>query len=193
MTKILCSLILTLGLVLAVTLFAAASPEEMPGAVSDQVVKVEGFKDVYKTGNVYLAGQPNLDTLRWMKSNGVTLVVNLRTETENKEFTAAAFSEESMVKELGMTYSLIPIGDKESYSPRSVEKLAEALQSAGGTTLIHCLSAGRATYLWMAYLVRHQGKTLNEAAAIGRQMRFALPVEDFLGAKISFSLEEVKK
>ena len=171
-----------------------AIPAEKPGEnAPDRVVKVEGIRDLFQTGDFYIGGQPNLETLRWLKAQGVTHIVNLRLENENKEFAAASFNEESMVKELGITYSLIPVGDKDSYSPKTVDRLAQAVKTNSGKTVIHCASAGRATYLWMAYLVRYRAYTLNDAAAIGRQMKFTLPVEDFLGARISLSLEEAKK
>ena len=163
------------------------------GSIGDRVIKVEGIKDLFQTGDFYIGGQPNLETLRLLKTQGVTLVVNLRTEAENKEFAVAAFTEETIIKELGLTYSAVPIGDKESYSPKTVGKIAETLKNNSGKTLIHCATGVRATNLWMAYLVRHRGQTLNDAVLVGKQMKFTFPVEDFLGSKVSFTTESTLK
>jgi hypothetical protein len=45
----------------------------------------------------------------------------------------------------------------------------------------------------MAYLVRHRGFEVDEAAGVGRQMKFTLPFEDFLGGRILMRLEETEK
>jgi uncharacterized protein (TIGR01244 family) len=183
--------IVLLPIALAVTLCwcAAAVPEGSTGAPGEAVVKIPAIKDLFQTGDIFIGGQPNLEALRWIKSQGVTLIVNLRSEPENKEFTATSFTEENLVKEMGMTYLSLPVGEKDSYAPKTVDKLAEALAASQGKTLIHCASGVRATNLWIAYLVRTRGRSLNEAIAIGKQMKFTFPVEDFLGVKVSFSTD----
>jgi uncharacterized protein (TIGR01244 family) len=176
-----------LAAVLLSTALAAADPALHTAA------KVEAFKDLFRTGDFFIAGQPTLEEFRWLKEAGVTLVVNIRTEAENKEFTAAAFNEENMVKELGLAYALLPVGGKESLSPKTVDGFAALLSGNTGKVLLHCASAGRATHLWMAYLVRHRGFEVDEAALVGRQMKFSLPFEDFLGGRIRMELEEKEK
>ncbi|OGD28576.1 MAG: hypothetical protein A2Y56_14195 [Candidatus Aminicenantes bacterium RBG_13_63_10] len=176
-----------LAAVLLSTSLAAADP------ALRTAVKVEGFKDLFRTGDFFIAGQPTLEELRWLKSAGVTLVVNIRSEAENKEFTATAFNEENVVKEIGLAYALLPVGEKESYSPKTVDSFAALLSGARGKVLLHCASAGRATNLWMAYLVRHYGFEVDEAALVGRQMKFTLPFEDFLGGRILMKLEKIEK
>ena len=156
-------------------------------------VKVEGFKDLFRTGDFFISGQPTLEELRWLKAAGVTLVVNMRTEAENKEFTATAFNEENAVKELGLAYAWLPVGTKESYSPQTVDGFAALLSGNTGKVLLHCASAGRATHLWIAFLARHCGFEVNDAALVGRQMKFTLPFEDFLGVRIRLELEETEK
>ncbi|MGB9006467.1 MAG: sulfur transferase domain-containing protein [Candidatus Aminicenantales bacterium] len=157
------------------------------------VAKVEGFTNLFQAANIFIAGQPTLEELRWLKAAGVTLVVNIRSEAENKEFAATAFNEENMVKELGLAYASLPVGEKETFSPKTVDGFATLLAGKAGKVLLHCASAGRATHLWMAYLVRHCGFDVNEAALVGRQMKFNLPFEDFLGGRILMRLEETEK
>jgi uncharacterized protein (TIGR01244 family) len=151
------------------------------------VSKVEGVKDLFRTGDVYIGGQPTLETMRLLKSKGVALVVNVRSESENRDFAATGFLEEALVKELGLTYLSMPLGEKDSYTPRAVDRFAEAVQGARGGVFLHCTSGVRATNLWMAYLVRAKGSSLDAAVAVGRQMKFTLPLEDLLGARISMT------
>jgi uncharacterized protein (TIGR01244 family) len=181
--------------VMALTFFgrAAIAAEKPAEAALDRVVKVEAIKDLFQTGDFYIGGQPNLETLRWLRSQGMTLVINLRTENENKEFAAASFNEENMVKELGIAYCPIPVGEKDSYSPKTLDRFAQAIKANSGKALVHCASGGRATQLWMAYLVRYRAYALNDAVVIGKQMKFTLPVEDFLGARVSLTVEDTKK
>jgi protein tyrosine phosphatase (PTP) superfamily phosphohydrolase (DUF442 family) len=166
-------------------LAASAAAGTLSEAAIDSVFKVEGKKDLFRSTHFYFGGQPTLETLQWLKSEGVTVVVNLRSEKENKEFADASFNEESVVKDLGMAYVSIPMGDKEAYCPATVDKFADALKAQRGKAFIHCLSAGRATYLWMAYLVRHRDYSLDEAADAGRRIKYPTQLEDLLGVKLS--------
>jgi len=184
-----CAIALLLaGAVALCPLAALAFDGPLSAAPIDSVYKVEGKKDLFRSTNFYFGGQPTLETLRWLKSEGVTLVVNLRAEKETKEFAETAFNEENVVRELGMAYVSIPLGEKPSYRPQAVDTFALELKAYTGKAFIHCLSAGRVTYLWMAYLVRHRGYSLDDAAAIGRRIKYPTQLEDLLGAKISLTL-----
>ncbi len=179
---------LLLGIIASSFVGGAAFPAE-----PDRVTKIEAIKDMFQTGDFFIGGQPSLETLRWLKSQGVTLVVNLRMESENREFATASYNEENLAKEMGLTYSPIPVGDKDSYSPKTLDRLAQAIKANNGKTLIHCATGVRATHLWMAYLVHYRACRLNDAVAVGKQMKFTLPLEDFLGARISMTLDEAAK
>jgi protein tyrosine phosphatase (PTP) superfamily phosphohydrolase (DUF442 family) len=167
---------------------AMAIEGPLSAAPIDSVYKVEGKKDLFRSTNFYFGGQPTLEFLRWLKSEGVTLVVNLRSEKENKDFAETAFNEENIVRELGMAYVSIPLGEKSSYRPHAVDTLATELAAHTGKAFIHCLSAGRVSYMWVAYLVRHRGYSLDDAAAIGKRMKYPTTLEDLLGAKISLAI-----
>ncbi len=154
----------------------------------DSVYKVEGKKDLFRSTNFYFGGQPTLETLRWLKSEGVTLVVNLRSAKENKDFAETAFNEENLAREFGMDYVSIPLGEKPSYRPQVGDTFAIVLNSHTGKAFIHCLSAGRVSYLWVAYLSRHRGYSLDDAVAIGKRIKYPTTLEDLLGAKISATI-----
>lgn len=179
-----------LGCILLHPLATAALAGTLNEAPIDSVFKVEGKKDLFRSTNFYFGGQPTLETLQWLKLEGVTVVINIRSEKENKEFAESSFNEESVVKDLGMSYVSIPMGDKETYCPATVDKFADALKAHQGKAFIHCLSAGRATYLWMAYLVRHRGYSLDEAAEVGRRIKYPTQLEDLLGVKISLAISK---
>ena len=65
----------------------------------DSVDVIKEFKNFYKSGEYYFGGQPTLEAINWLKSEGVKLFINLRTNEENKKFTSTAFNEENLLKE----------------------------------------------------------------------------------------------
>ena len=168
----------------AAALAAAANLNEAP---IDSIHKVEGKKDLFRSTNYYFGGQSNLETLRWLKAEGVTTIVNLRSDKENKEFADTAFDEAAVARELGMAYASIPLGEKASYRPQAIDTLAIVLGNHTGKAFIHCLSGGRASYVWVAYLVRHRGYSLGDAVAIGKTIKYPTNLEDLLGGKIGYT------
>ncbi len=167
---------------------ALAFEGPLSAAPIDSVYKVEGKKDLFRSTNFYFGGQPTLETLRWLKSEGVTLIVNTRSEKENKDFAETAFNEENLVKELGMAYVSIPLGDKSTNRPHAVDTFAQTLAAHTGKAFIHCLSCGRVSYLWAAYLVRHRGYSLDDAVTIAKRMKYPTTLDDLLGAKTSLTI-----
>jgi len=84
-----------------------------------------------------------------------------------------------------MAYLYFPMGGKAGYSSQVVDTLAQSLKEHGGKVLIHCLSAGRVSYLWIAYLVKYQDLTIDEAVDIGKRIKFRFPLEDLLGYPVT--------
>ena len=120
---------------------------------------------------MYISGQPNEDALAELQRKGVSVVVNARTPEEMDDRESVPFDEERAVVDLGMSYVAIPLGgDDHPYGPEAVERLAEVLASSDQPVLIHCGYGGRAAYLWIAYLVAHEGLSLEQAMARGEAM-----------------------
>jgi len=94
---------------------------------SDQVETIDDFYDLYRYKQYYIAGQPSLDEFKWLRSRGVTKVINLRTESENEDFTTSSFNEGSVVEELGMEYYSIPVSGRSGYSPENLAKMGELI------------------------------------------------------------------
>ena len=58
--------------------------------------------------------------------------------------------------------------------------------------LIHCAGANRVSDFFMAYLIKSQGYTVNEAVQVGEKLKFSLPLEKLLDAEISLKIEDGK-
>ncbi len=156
----------------------------------EPVVKIDEFKNFFKSGNYYFGGQPTLESLDWLKSEEVNVVINLRTEDENKDYANYAYNEENMVKEKGMKYISLPISYPDSYNPETLAQFSEILNENDGKVFIHCRSCGRVTYFFMAYLVEYKEYSLNEAVEFGKQMKFSFALEDLLGKEVEMNIKE---
>ncbi len=155
-----------------------------------EIEKIDSIPNFFKSQDFYFAGQPSLETLKSLKEDGVNLIINLRSEAENTKHTEENYDEEALVAELGMKYVSIPMSGIDAYCPETLEKVAEAINSFEGKTLIHCAGCGRVTHVWMAYLVRHCGYTVDEAVAVGKQLRFRLYLEYLLGEEITMDIKK---
>jgi len=136
----------------------------------DTVGDIAGVQSrLFRDGRVYIAGQPDEGALAMFKDRGVTVVVNLRPYREMQDRERVSFDEEAAVARLGLDYIHIPLGgDDHPYTPAAVDRFAQVLVAHTGPVLLHCSVAWRASYLWIAYLIRYQGFSLDEAYARGR-------------------------
>jgi hypothetical protein len=91
------------SIILLISLLIANNLNGQAGNTKDNIVQtIEGFKNLFQYQNLYLGGQPTIEELRWLKSQGVTKIINLRTEAENNEYSAYAYNEKSIAEELGV-------------------------------------------------------------------------------------------
>lgn len=171
-------IILNITLLLAVSIKTHAIGEN-----DKEVEKIEKFNYLYRYQNYYLGGQPTLEELQWLKAEGVTKIINLRTAKENNEYSATAFDEKSLAMEMGFEYVEIPVGGTKDHSPGKLKAVSNKINE-NEKILLHCRTAGRVTQFFMAYLVRHKGYSINEAVAIGKKMRFSFPLEQLLDIEI---------
>lgn len=151
--------------------------------LDDSVKIIKEFDYIYVSGDFYLAGQPTLEEFEYLQKEGVKTVINLRSESENEEFNNEAFNEAKLVKKLGMKYISIPVSGREDYNPETLEKFAKALKSYDGKVLIHCRSAGRATYFTMAWLMKYHDYSPEKAVEFGEQIRYFNYLEALMGDK----------
>jgi uncharacterized protein (TIGR01244 family) len=161
---------------------------------SDQEIKqpelIDDDVDLYQAGDIYLGGQPEKETLDTLAVLGVRLVINIRTDQEIETHSRIAFDEKEYVKEIGLDYVHIPAGGPSGYSPEIITGIENALKNNPGKVLIHCRGAGRATLVWMAWLVRFRDYSINEAAKLGKMVKFTFLLEELLGYPISMQKDE---
>ncbi len=168
----------------------APAADEFPLPVVEAAPDFNGV--LARSAWIYIGGQPERSALARMKALGVETVINLRTGAEMSDRRQVPYDEQAEAESLGMRYVHVPAGGtKYPYSPAAVDQLAGAIAATQGKVLLHCASARRASHLWVAYLVKHQGFTLDEAIGHGRAVNFGeLPLEGFLGQPVSFELSE---
>ena len=181
----------------ALNLFAEKGLEGSLEAQPTAPLKIEdvegvGGGGIYLDGRVYIAGQPGVEALATLHQKGVAVVVNTRTPHEMDDREKVPFDEEGAVLDMGMTYVAIPLGgDDHPYGPEAVDRLAEILASSDQPVLIHCGYGGRASYLWLAYLVKYENLPLGVVMARGEAMMLKPhPIGRLLGRPTMLAFEE---
>ena len=169
-------------IITSVNLGAQVSPVK-----TDSVEVINDFKSLYHYQNYYISAQPAYETLQWLHSRGVSVIINLRSEKENTDFTSGAFNEANICKDMGFEYYSVPVDGQKDFTPAKLDTLS-VLLNRNDQIFLHCASGGRATDFLMAYLVKSKGYSVNEATGIGRKMRFSLPLEKLLDTKISLEV-----
>jgi uncharacterized protein (TIGR01244 family) len=164
------------------TMLAQVTP-----ANQDTVEVIKGFRNLYQYDNFYLSGQPSYEALQWLKSRGVNTIINLRTPKENQDFAEASFNEYAVAMQMGFSYHSIPVDGTKDYTPAKLEEMS-VLLAEDKPVLIHCLSAGRATYFFMAYLIKYRGYGIDEAIEVGKGVAFSFPLENLLNIKITMNV-----
>jgi len=182
------SLILLLGII-CISNVSAKDKDKYNKLKGDPIETISEYGAMYQSGDFYFGGQPNLAALKWIREEGVSLVINLRSQSEIDKFTKGAFNEEKMIGELKMKYISIPMKGKAGYSPENLEKFAEAMEKHKGKVFIHCASAGRVTNIMMAYLIKHKNFSVNEALQFGKKLKYYSPLELFLEKELSAELK----
>jgi len=194
--------ILRSNLILLLVLTAAPATAQAPAAalatpegsgLPIKVTDVEGVEArLYLDGRVYLAGQPNEAALAKLKERGVTAVINVRTPAEMSDPKLVPFDEAAAVAALGMEYVQLPLNGRDfPYTTDAVDRFAAVLGRHSGPVVLHCASAGRVSYLWAAYLIRHRNFTLADALARGEAVGITPnPLEGLTGRAITLAWED---
>ncbi|MEZ6233102.1 MAG: sulfur transferase domain-containing protein [Phycisphaerales bacterium] len=140
----------------------------------------------YRAGEVAFGGQPELAEFDTFASEGVTTVINLRSQGEMNDLLAEeGLDEAAAIEARGMRYVHIPLGGDDGYEPADVDAFAAAIESANGPVLVHCASGGRARTMWQAYLVTKRGDSLAQAEAITDTVGGSpAPIERLLGREV---------
>jgi protein tyrosine phosphatase (PTP) superfamily phosphohydrolase (DUF442 family) len=103
-------------------------------------------------------GQPKLEALEKLKSEGVKSILNLRQPSEHR-----AADEEAKAKELGLKYFNIPVVYREPKEEQATEFLKITDDPANRPIFIHCTAAIRVGAFWMIRRVLRDGWTVEAA------------------------------
>lgn len=166
---------------LILILSLTAKSQERKLSISDPVLIDESY-NLYSAEDVFLAGQPTQTNLDSLIDAGVTLVVNLRTDDEMDHLN---FDEAKYLKSKKIKYLHIAMGGDAGYQAEAIDKMGKSINKTDGKVLIHCRSAGRATYAWMAWLIRYQDYSIDEAVRMGSKARFSVPFFSLLGYPVT--------
>jgi uncharacterized protein (TIGR01244 family) len=110
-------------------------------------------------------GQPKLEALEKLKSEGVKSIINLRTPGEHR-----AAEEEAKAKELGLKYFNIPVVYRDPKEEQVTEFLKITDDPANRPIFIHCTAAIRVGAFWMIRRVLRDGWTLEAAEDEARKI-----------------------
>lgn len=105
-------------------------------------------------------GQPRLEHLEKLKSEGVKAIINLRRPTEHR-----AAEEEAKAKELGLRYFNIPVAYGDPKEEQATEFLKITDDPANRPAFIHCTAAIRVGAFWLIRRVLRDGWKLEDAEA----------------------------
>ena len=105
-------------------------------------------------------GQPRLEHLEKLKSEGVKAIINLRQPSEHR-----AQEEEAKAKELGLRYFNIPVVYRDPKDEQVTEFLKITDDPANRPAFIHCTAAIRVAAFWMIRRVLRDGWKFEDAQA----------------------------
>jgi protein tyrosine phosphatase (PTP) superfamily phosphohydrolase (DUF442 family) len=145
---------------LVVALLATTTSMGLSGASAttsaQEVPPIRNFlrvNDQFCTG-----GQPRMEHLEQLKSEGVKAIINLRTPGEHR-----AAEEEAKAKELGLRYFNIPVVFTDPKDEQITEFLTITDDPANRPAFIHCTAAIRVGAFWMIRRVMRDGWTIDQA------------------------------
>lgn len=152
------------------------------------VETISRFDALYRFGNFYIGGQPSLEELQWLREQGVTKIVNLRTELENLGYAEHAYDEKAVAEKLGFAYRVLPVNGIADFKPEKLEAFIRLIDPSA-KTLIQCRTAHRATDFFVAYLIRTGMFSVEDSIAIGQKMKLVLPLARLLGQEFEITLK----
>ena len=114
--------------------------------------------------NVLFGGQPTEAQLEAMAADGLSFVLDLRAEGENR-----GFDEPAALGSLDVPYLNLPVDAERLEQPETFERFIEAMEKLDGPTLVHCASGNRVGALYYAYLVAGKGEDREAARSRARE------------------------
>lgn len=126
-------------------------------------VRLGSLDNCYHYGDVYVASQPDANVLELLERRGFVLVVDLRTQDEERLLPIAPAA-----RRLGLPYEQVPI-EFAKLSDVHVDRALALLDAAErGPMLVFCDTGARAAFVLAIELATRGGLELEEALAEGR-------------------------
>ncbi len=151
------------NLSLATALSALALVLAAPVVAAEQ--KDHGLRGAkHPEAGLLFGGQPTEDQLKAMAADGLSLVLDLRTEGENR-----GFDEPAALQSLDVPYLNLPVDGDRLALPETFERFIAAMEEADGPVLVHCASGNRVGAMYYAYLVAAKGVEREEARKRARE------------------------
>lgn len=136
---------------------------------SKRVTDIPGLQHCWQVENIFLAGQPTLESLDTLKQLGVSKVFNLRNEGEG-DFSGI----EKRCKELGMEYHQIPIIIDGMLDKGNCDKLSNLIDESSNN-FVHCGTANRVNGWFMTYLTKYKGMDFEDAIDVASASGLSSP------------------
>lgn len=127
-------------------------------------VALGDLKGVMVMDNLYMGAQPSPDALAAARTEGVEVVVNLRTQGE------MTFDELQAAQQNGMYYYHVPIAGANGFNASNLAQLNALMRThSNQKILVHCASGNRVGGWLAANLIAEQGVAPDEAFAAARK------------------------
>jgi protein tyrosine phosphatase (PTP) superfamily phosphohydrolase (DUF442 family) len=128
----------------------------------DDILQFRDAHNLHVFDGKYMAGaQPTEKGYRWLKSKGVTTIINLRLPSEH---------EKKIMEDLGMEYIHIPWADERAPTIKQVKQMLDAVRNAKGKVMQHCLRGiGRDMTMASSYMIANHGKSAEFLIKNGRE------------------------
>lgn len=134
-----------------------------------RITDINGLMYLWQVDNLYLAGQPSLDSWEQIKELGITKVINLRDSGE-MDFT----DEVEKLKNLGLPYEQFPIVVNGQLDGENCRRLNDMLNETD-KFFIHCGSANRVAGWLMTYLTTKRGMDFDSAMEVSQENGLSNP------------------
>jgi uncharacterized protein (TIGR01244 family) len=110
------------------------------------------------------SGQPSVEAIARLKSAGITTVIDLRPDAETPDL-----DEKSVAEAAGLKYRSLPIASPADLTRENVKRFDQLLKdSQDEEVLVHCASGNRVGAMMALRAAWVQGKSTEEALAIGQ-------------------------
>ena len=148
---------------LAAALSALALVLAAPAAMAEE--EDHGLRGAkHPQPGVLFGGQPTEAQLEAMAADGLSFVLDLRAEGENR-----GFDEPAALRSLDVPYLNLPVDAERMAQPETFERFIEAMENLDGPALVHCASGNRVGALYYAYLVAGKGEDREAARARAKE------------------------